>query len=112
MMQFLPWAIIATLLSGAGGLWFGVDLGADREIAKQAKIEEVRREVEDAARLGAAAAINEIEITNRTINREVETITREVPIYRDCVNTSDIERLLDAARANRAGEPNGAGRVP
>lgn len=112
MIQFLPWAILATMLSGVGGLWFGMDLGADREIAKQAKIEEVRREVEDAARLGAAAAINEIEITNRTINRQVETITREVPVYRDCVHDPDVERLLDAARANRVSEPDGADRVP
>lgn len=60
--------------------------------------------MEERAQLGAATEIAKIKVTQQTINRKVETLTREVPVYRDCIHDPAVSGLLDQARAG--------GRVP
>lgn len=72
------------------------------EVASQAKEEHIRMETRELAQQAAAEAIAKIEVNHTTIRQRAETITREVPVYRDCINDPAVERLLDDARANRA----------
>ena len=80
----------------------GAKLGSDHQIAKRAKTEKLIAQVREQAQLGAADAINGIEVKHTTINRRVEREIRENTVYRDCVNTPVAIELLDNARANRA----------
>ena len=84
--------ILAVLLA-VGGFAFGVKYQRGQE-ARVAMLIEVAREQ---AQLGAADAIAKIEIKNTTIRQQLETVTREVPVYRDCRNTADGMRLINDA---------------
>jgi len=96
-----PWVILAFIAALAASAAGGAKLGMDHIIAKQTKTEELIAAVREQAQQGAAEAIGKIDIKQTVINRKVETITREVPVYRECLNTPDVSRLLDDARANR-----------
>lgn len=93
--------------------FYGQHVGKAEQIAGEAKQDAIVSAVKDAALTSAADAIAKIRITQTTIKQEVEHEIREVAVYRDCVNTPNVERLLDAARANRAvPEPVSDSRVP
>jgi len=96
-----PWIILAFIVALAASAAGGAKLGMDHVIAKQAKTEALIAAVREQAQQGAAEAIGKIDIKQTVINRKVETITREVPVYRECLNTPDVSRLLDDARSNR-----------
>jgi hypothetical protein len=53
--------------------------------------------VADKAQEGAARVIATLQPKYTTIQQKTETITREVPVYRDCHNTPDEFRLLNDA---------------
>lgn len=106
--MFNPWIILAVIIALAAAGYEGFSLGADHEVARQAKTVALIAAVKEQAQQGAADAIAKIDITQTTINRKVETITREVPVYRECLNTPDVERLLNDARAG-LDRPNSAG---
>lgn len=90
---------IAWLLTLGGAGWYGMSLGEDRVEARVAKTNELIAAVEARAQLGAANAIAANKPVHRTIQSKVETIVKEVPVYRDCVTTPDVVGLLDASRA-------------
>lgn len=93
--------------------FYGQHVGKAEQIAGEVKQDAIVSAVKDAALTSAADAIAKIRITQTTIKQEVEHDIREIPVYRDCVNTPDVERLLDAARANRPiTEPVGDSGVP
>jgi hypothetical protein len=100
-----PYVLIAIVLFYASSLgivgWKAFDLGQANIIAEQALIEKTERTTREIAMEAAAEQIATLRPQHQTINRKVETITREVPIYRDCVSSPDIERMLDDARAGR-----------
>ena len=100
-----PYALIAAgilaLSLAVGGFTFGVKYAR----GQQARTEQLIARVADEAQRGAAAEIAKIEIKNTTIRQQLETVTREVPVYRDCRNTADGMRLLNDAL--RAPEPSG-----
>lgn len=92
--------------------FYGQHVGKAEQVASEVKQDTLVSAVKDAALTSAAQAIAGIRITQTTIKQEVEHDIREVPVYRDCVNTPDVERLLDAARANRpVAEPVSSGSV-
>lgn len=106
-----PWIILAAVLAflgfGATGYYFGGKHKAD-SIAAQ----EVRdRELLDKVALETAAAIAGIEIKNTTIRQKVETVTREVPVYRDCQHSPDVVGLLNDALAGGS-LPTGDRKLP
>lgn len=76
-----------------GGFAFGMKYQRGQEARAVVLIEKVREE----AQLGAAEAIAKIEVRNTTIRQQLETVTREVPVYRDCRNTDDGMRLINDA---------------
>lgn len=104
-------AIIAALLMSAGTLFYGIDIGQTREIAKQKNIDDVVRQVSEAAQAAAATAIASQQPINRTIVqkavREIETNT----VYRECVNTPEQLRNINAALTGRT-EPASDSKLP
>lgn len=108
-----PYPIIAALIlwgaSLAGTGWWFYGSGQDSEKAKQADIDKAIQTTRDAAMKGAGDAIRDAKIINTVTKREVETITREVPVYRACVHD---DRVLDSLDRALRGEPAGGGKLP
>lgn len=112
-----PWLYVILGVLAAGGLAGsyvkGRSDGRAIEVAERATLEEVAREAREASMQAAAEAIAQISVTHTTIRQKAEVVTREIPVYRDCINDSRVERLLDDARADRApAEPAGGGELP
>lgn len=106
-------AIIALGGAIAGAYVKGRGDGRAIEFAERATIDEIARVSREAAIESAAKAISQIKVTQTTIRQKAEVITREVPVYRDCLNDPRVVGLLDAARANRAPtEPAGDSGLP
>lgn len=110
-----PWAILAVVLAfgaGCGGSYlYGMDVGADGEIAKQAKLDDTVRQVKEAAQQGAAEAIAKIKPRNVTIQQEIEREIQTRVEYRDCRHSPDQLRRLNEALTGRADAP-GSGELP
>lgn len=111
-----PYLILGAVLfwgaSVAGAGWYGLELGDDRATARQARDDQVRQETRDAAQQGAADAIAKLKPVNTTIRAKTETIVRESPVYRDCLNTPDGMRSINSALAGRISEPAGGEQLP
>lgn len=106
-----PWVILAAVLALAAAGWQGFRLGADHEIAKQARLEAVIEKVRDAAQQAAAAEIANIKIVNQTHRQVLEREIRTVPDYSACRNSPDGMRAINQALGNRP-ESAGSGVVP
>lgn len=92
--------------------FYGQSVGKAQQIAGEVKQDAIVEAVTTAALTSAAMAIAKIQIKQTTIKQEVEHDIRENIVYRDCTNNSDVERLLNSARANGAiAEPVGSGSV-
>lgn len=110
---FNPWAILAlvVLLAGAGAT--GVYQGVQYEKGQEARTEVLIQKAGEAAQTAAADVISKLQPKYTTIQQKTETITREVPVYRDCHNTPDELRLLNDALSNSdSPEPAGTGELP
>jgi len=110
-----PTLIVGALLVWASsvgfGVWYGMDLGQDKEYAKRAREDEIVKKVSDAAQMAAATAIAANKPVNQTI---VQRATREVQtntVYRDCLNTSDQLRNINQALTGAA-QPAGGLKLP
>lgn len=111
-----PYILLALVIgwgaSVAGAGWYGIGLGEDRIIAKQASDDKIRQETREAAQQGAADAIAKLKPVNTTIRAKTETIVRESPVYRDCLNTPDGLRGINSAITGRIAEPAGGQQLP
>ena len=111
-----PYVLLALVIgwgaSVAGAGWYGMGIGEDKIIAKQASDDKIRQETREAAQQGAADAIAKLKPVNTTIRAKTETIVRENPVYRDCVNTADGLRSINSALAGRIAEPAGGEQLP
>lgn len=96
-----PWTIcvLGALLVGSYGVvgYKAYRAGQNQVIAETARLIENEVRVREAAIAGAAEAIAKIEVRNVTIRQKAETVTREVPVYRDCRHDGDGLRLLNEA---------------
>lgn len=110
-----PWLILgAVVMWGAsvvGAYFYGGNVGANAEIAKQASIKEAVEATRKAAQEGAANEIAKLKIRHTTVKGKVETIVRENVVYRDCKHSPDSLRLINDALGGRAGT-TGEGNVP
>lgn len=81
--------------------------GADHEVATQARIEKATEEARALALDKAAEKIAAIDVKQVTIRQKMETITREVPVYRDCKHSPDglwlVNQALSPALGGAAG---------
>jgi hypothetical protein len=105
-------AVLFWVASVGGAGWFGMGVGEDRIIAKQASDDKIRQETRDAAQQGAADAIAKLKPVNTTIRAKTETIVRDNPVYRDCLNTPDGLRGINSALTGRIAEPTGGEQLP
>lgn len=108
--------VIAAGAAGLGGFVYGTHVGSDHALAAQAKIEDVAEKAAKASANISADAISKIVVTNKTVYQKA---TREVinnPVYRDCLNTDDMQHAINFALTGRgpdksklpaAGSPGG-----
>ena len=105
-----PYLIIAMLVgvlaAGAGGF----KLGADHEIAAQAREQNHIAEAVDAANATAAQAIAAIKPKYTTIQNEVQREIRTNTVYSDCKLPADGLRLVQ--QALNGGIPTNSGKLP
>lgn len=111
-----PYILLALVIgwgaSVAGAGWYGIGLGEDRIIAKQASEDKIRQETREAAQQGAANAIAQIKVVNTTVKGRVETIVRENTVYRDCKHDARSLRDINASITGDAAQPAGGGKLP
>lgn len=102
-----PYLIVGGLLAAAGAFFYGMDVGADRAIAKQKTTQELVDQVYDKAQKAAASAIADMEIKNVTITQPIRTEVRENVVYRDCKHDDSGMRALNTAITGRTEPPSG-----
>lgn len=109
-----PWVIVGVLValiaSAGTGYWRGGVAERNAIEAQQARDDKVRKEVEEAAQLGAAQAISKIEVKNVTVRQNIERETRIVPDYSQCHHSADGLQNVNAALTNS--QPTGGGQLP
>lgn len=86
-----PWALIGILLMAAGSFFYGTHVGSNAEIAKHARDMALEQRVE----LAVAKGVSGLKVHNTTIRQNLETITREVPVYIDCHHDPRVLGLLN-----------------
>lgn len=106
----LPWVLLAAVLTvgaaGGTGYWKGQQHATARIEAKLLREAEKTRIDQAEALRAAAERIVALDIKNTTIRAKTEVITREVPVYRDCVHDDRTFRLLNDALSPAAGLPD------
>lgn len=106
--QLIAGAIIVSLAFLCG--W---QVNGWRIHSADAKAEQAAQKAATAATDAAVAAIKGIEVKYVTIKQKAETVTREVPVYRDCVHTADGLRVVNEALAGGLSTPaDHSARVP
>lgn len=90
-------ALVAILLSGAGGFYGGWKTSTDYHAAKQAQTVQLIQEAAQASRIAAAEIISGIKIQNVRVTQKLETEIREKPVYRDCVADDSVLALTNEA---------------
>ena len=107
----MPYVVIAAFLASVGAFFGGIHFGEAAAIAKQAKLDQVVREVKEAAQQGAAEAIAANRPRNITVKQMTEREIRENTVYRDCHATAAGVRLVNEALTGRP-DPAGGGQLP
>jgi hypothetical protein len=107
----MPYIVIAALLASVGAFFGGIHFGEAAEIARQAKTDQVVRDVKEAAQQGAAAAIAANKPRNVTIRQQTEREIRENIVYRDCHATAAGVQLVNEALTGQP-QPAGGGQLP
>ena len=93
-------AILIALVASHGAVGYkAYRAGQDNIIAQQTKLEDVEKRTREAALAVTSEAISKIEVRNVTIRQKAETITREVPVYRDCRHDAVGLQLVNEALA-------------
>ena len=105
-----PYIIIAFLVAILGAGAGGFKLGADHEVAAQAREQNHIAEAVDAANASSAEAISKIRVTNTTIANEVQREIQTKTVYADCRHSPDGLRLVNEALANA--KSTGDGKLP
>jgi len=111
-----PYVILAAVVAlgvshGVVG-WKAYHAGQNKVIAEQAQLDEAMRATREAAIAGAAEAISKLEVKHVTIRQKAETVTREVPVYRDCRHDPDGLQLVNEALRATPAEPADPGKLP
>lgn len=98
-----PYLIIAALVAVIGAGAGGFKLGAEHELAAQAREDAHVAKAIDAASTAAATAIAGIKVQNTTIHQELQREIRTNTIYADCKHSPgglrSINEALDPRRS-------------
>lgn len=112
ILPFKNYLILAAVAIYSFGIWHVSAVFTDRNNQKE-KVELAQKAIETqqqrqalAAQLGAKidTAIGNIQITNKTINREVVHEVTKEPVYTNCVTTTNGLQLIERAIDNK-GQP-------
>lgn len=107
-----PWLIVAFLVAllaaGAGGF----RLGADHEVAAQAREQNHIAEAVDAATTVSANAIAALKVKSTTITNEVQREVRTNTVYTDCKLTPIGLQLANQALSPDSSITLGSGKLP
>jgi hypothetical protein len=106
-----PYIIIFVLVALGGAGAGGFKLGADYEVARQAKAEKHITEAVDAANAASAQAIAKLKPVYTTIQGKVIRETSINTIYSSCVHSPDGLRLVQQALNGGAIAPD-SGKLP
>lgn len=103
-------ALVAVLAAGAGGF----KLGADHEVAAQAREDKHVAAAVEAANTASAKAIAGIKVKNTTIRQELEREIRTNTIYAECKHSpGGLQRVNEAlGRPEPAGDRKLPGSQP
>jgi len=108
MNPYVLLALVASWAMSVGGAgWYGIGIGEDRIIAKQAGDEQIRQQTREDAQQGAAAAIAANKPINNTIVQKVQHEIRTERVYADCRVPSAGMQLANQAITGRPPEPAG-----
>jgi len=111
-----PYVLLALVIgwgaSVAGAGWYGMGLGEDRIIAKQASDDKIRQETREAAQQGAADAIAKLKPVNTTIVQKTQREIRENTVYAECRVPAAGVQLANQAITGRPAEPAGSSSLP
>lgn len=98
--------------------WWFYGAGRDSEIAKQSEIKTAIEQTQEKAETGAANAIAKSAAENTKVVTRVQTVTREVPVYRSagCVHDvrvfNDLNSQLQGTSPANGSLPEGSGGTP
>lgn len=110
-----PYVILAAVLawgvSAGGAFLYGQHVGAEHELATQARIDKTIEATRDAAQKGAADAIAALKPVNKTIVQKTQREITENVVYRDCRVPPAGMRLANEAITGRP-EPAGDQQLP
>lgn len=107
-----PYLLLGALIGAVMLFLGGVGLGMKYEKGQAAREEVLIAKAGEAAALASAVEIGKIQITQTTIRQKAQETIREVPVYRDCVHSPDVLRLLNEAATNGAFESPDRGKLP
>ena len=104
-----PWIVLAAVLawgaSAGGAFFYGQHVGAEHDLATQARFDQNTRDTRDAAQKGAADAIAALKPVNKTIVQKTQREITENVVYRDCRVPIDGVRLANEAITGQPAEP-------
>lgn len=113
MNPYVLLALVVGWVASVGGAgWYGIGIGENNIIAKQASDEQIRRETREDAQQGAAAAIAANKPINNTIVQKVQHEIRTERVYADCRVPAAGMQLANQAITGRPPEPTGGVGVP
>lgn len=110
--------LVCWLASLALCAWWFYGAGQDHEIAGQAEIKKAIEQTIGRAEEGAANAIAKSAAENTKVVTRVQTVTREVPVYRSagCIHDvrvfNDLNSQLQGAGPANGSLPEGSGVTP
>lgn len=105
----IGWQAIVAALIVAAAFASGWKVNEWRNDASDLKAQQAAEKGAAAATTAAVDAIKGIEVRYVPIKTKAEVITREVPVYRDCLHTDDGLRVVNEALT---GQPAPAGDPP
>lgn len=113
MNPYVLLAVVVGWCASVGGAgWYGMGLGEDRIIAKQASDDKIRQQTFNDAQRGAAAAIAANKPINTTIVQKTQKEIRENTVYADCRVPARGVQLANEAITGRPAQPVGSGGLP
>lgn len=107
-----PYLILAVILAIGGAATGGYLRGRHDENVEMLADAQKQRTLQDVIEAGIAKGVSEIKVQNTTIRQNLETITRENTVYRDCKLDAAAFSLLNAALEGRAAPAAGHDLVP
>lgn len=103
MKAFLnPWAILGLVLLLGATATTGYLRGRHDENVEMLADAQKQRTMQDVIEAGIAQGVSQIKVQNTTIKQNLETITRENVVYRDCKLDDRAFGLLNSALEGRA----------